>query len=249
MANKENNLDRYFREKLGQYEEKPAALAWEKLEQELGKKKSANILFLRLAASLLLVLGLAFVFWQFINPIEQTESQLAEVEEVLEGNEASKIQETFALEEEKNEGQYSEKRAETSQKLPMNENQDSKKAEKEHTKGALLAQNDAVASPQRMKETIIELPEIPILELPTHEAIASSQKLSFEPEEEVSYKVIIKSSGIKDEPKKPNLIEGLENNVNKIGTFLSKVEQGFADLQDAKNNLFASNSPIKETNE
>ncbi len=248
MANKENNLDRYFRGKLGRHEEKPSALAWEKLEQELDKKKPANILFLRLVASLLLVLGLAFVFWQFNKPLEQTESQLAEVEEVLEGNEASKIPETFSLEEEKNEGKYPKKKSETSQKLPVNENQDSKKAEKEPRKGALLAQNDVVLSPQRMKETIIELPEIPLLELRTDEAITSSKKLSFEPEEEVNYKVIIKSSGIKDEPKKPNLIEGLENNVNKIGTFLSKVEQGFADLQDAKNNLFASN-PIKETNE
>jgi hypothetical protein len=64
-------------------------------------------------------------------------------------------------------------------------------------------------------------------------------------EEVMTYKITIKSNGIKEEPEKQGFIAGIENKVDKIGGLLSKVEQGFADLQDAKDNLFVSNNTSK----
>lgn len=245
MAKTENNLDRYFREKLEKHEEKPSALAWERLDQELGRKKSTYVPFLRIAATLLLVMGLAFVFWQLDDTSEQAGEQLAEVEEVSKPEETVEMNGNLALEEENLEPQEKANTIQMAKTAPSVEKLPARKVQEEPASSILLAEE----RPKRGEEKPIELPEIPLAELRLDHAITSAQNLSMEAEEEVSYRVIIKSSGIKDEPKKPNLIEGIENNVNKLGTFLSKVEQGFADLQDAKNNLFASNSPAREPNE
>jgi hypothetical protein len=51
------------------------------------------------------------------------------------------------------------------------------------------------------------------------------------------YKVKIISNGYAIQPEKEKLVGTLEN---KIGGFFSKLDEGFGDLQDAKNNLFAS---------
>ena len=66
-----------------------------------------------------------------------------------------------------------------------------------------------------------------------------------EEEEVMTYKITIKSNGISEKPENQGLIAGIENKVDKIGGLLSKVEQGFADLQDAKDNLFVSNNTSK----
>lgn len=249
MANTENNLDRYFREKLEKHEEKPSTLAWERLDQELGRKKPSYVPFLRMAATLLLVMGLTFVFWQLDNNKEQSGEQLAEVEEASKREEVVEMNGNLAFEEEEEEIRLEPKEkanaGQMAKTAPSVENLPARKVQEEPVSSILLAEE----RPQRVEVKPIELPEIPLAELRLDHAITSAQNLSMEAEEEVNYRVIIKSSGIKDEPKKPNLIEGIENNVNKLGTFLSKVEQGFADLQDAKNNLFASNSPARERNE
>ncbi|MGY6743394.1 MAG: hypothetical protein ACXIUQ_11715 [Cecembia sp.] len=250
MANTENNLDRYFREKLEKHEEKPSALAWERLDQELGRKKPTYVPFLRIAATLLLVIGLAFVFWQLDYTSEQAGEQLAEVEEVSMPEEAVEMNGSLAFKEEDIEGDNlqpleKDNTGQIAKTAPSVEKVSARKVQEEPASASLLAEE----LPKRVEEKPIELPEIPIAELRLDHAITSAQNFSMEAEEEINYRVIIKSSGIKDEPKKPNLIEGIENNVNKLGTFLSKVEQGFADLQDAKNNLFASNNPAREPNE
>ncbi len=58
--------------------------------------------------------------------------------------------------------------------------------------------------------------------------------------QEVTYKVTIISMGMKDSPEKQTLVGEIENKIDKIGGFIGKVDQGLADLQDAKNNLFAN---------
>jgi hypothetical protein len=96
---------------------------------------------------------------------------------------------------------------------------------------------------ERINEVVFETPEIMIPELDVSESIAQND---IEEEEEVmTYKITIKSNGIKETPEKQGLIAGIENKVDKIGGLLNKVEQGFADLQDAKDNLFVSNNTSK----
>jgi hypothetical protein len=62
---------------------------------------------------------------------------------------------------------------------------------------------------------------------------------------EVAYKVRIVSRGYAISPDKENLVDGIEN---KIGGFFNKVDQGFAEIQDAKNNLLVSLTTKKEKN-
>src|SRR5690606_37653744 len=61
-----------------------------------------------------------------------------------------------------------------------------------------------------------------------------------EPGQDVTYKVTIISNGLREKPEKEGLVGEIENKIDKIGGLIVKVDQGFADLQDAKNNLFAS---------
>lgn len=251
MANQENKLDSFFREKLEHHEEKPSRLVWERLDQELGRKKSGHIPIIRLAASLILLLGLGYVLWQFNDPGQNTEGQRAEMEETTYESLEAQINESLALEEVEIAPSTLDEKVQVtakgaSQALVNPKPKEINEIREENRKAQLLAENILEIKPERLKEEIIEIPEIPLNDLKIDQMTAQAKERNDEVEEEVSYRVIIKSSGIKNEEKKPNIIEGLENNVNKIGTFLNKVEQGFADLQDAKNNLFASNSPTRE---
>ncbi|WP_291788401.1 hypothetical protein [Cecembia sp.] len=254
MANQENKLDQFFREKLEQHEEKPSQLVWERLDQELGRKKSGYIPLFRLVASLILLLGIGYVLWQYNVPDQFTEEQRAEKEDTMIESMEAEINETLALEQEEITPLTSDEKAQVaskeaagvSQSLEKTEPKKNNESQKESENAPLLAGNMLEVNPERFNEVLIELPEIPITELKIDQMTAMAEETNNEVEEEISYRVIIKSSGIKNEEKKPNIIEGLENNVNKIGTFLNKVEQGFADLQDAKNNLFASNSQTRE---
>ena len=81
----------------------------------------------------------------------------------------------------------------------------------------------------------IALPPLDVDLLTVDNALAEANNL-----QEVAYKVTIKSNGLKDKPEKEGLVGEIENKIDKIGGLIVKVDQGFADLQDAKNNLFAS---------
>ena len=65
-------------------------------------------------------------------------------------------------------------------------------------------------------------------------------------EEAPAFRVKIYSDGLKEEPKDKSLIAGIGKTVNEVEGLLGKVDQGFADLQDAKNNLFTGMISKKE---
>lgn len=255
MANEENKLDQYFREKLSHHEEKPSQLVWERLDQRLAGKKPAFSPLLKVAATILIIMGFGFIFWQISSSDNTSNVQLAEQKEVVTPEEIEKTtlnQEIGEMESiEINEADVQEpatgKGSEQRKPAPIQQQKPVKKSTEPVT--PLLAQNEPGIEKTRIDESIPQVSEISLPELKLNEAIALG--IEYEdtqevPEEAISYRVIIKSNGIKEEPKKQNIIEGIENNVNKIGAFLGKVEQGFADLQDAKENLFASNTPRKE---
>lgn len=255
MANEENKLDQYFREKLAYHEEKPSQLVWERLDQQLSGKKPAFGPFLKVAATILIIMGIGFIFWQISSSDNTSTVQLAEQKEVVRPDESEKntlnqepseilsiaIKEAEVQEPATGKGSDQGKPVQIQQQMPVKKSTD--------PVTPLLAQNEPAIDKTIIEEAITQVSEISPRELKLNEAIAlfteSEEKEDIQ-EEAISYRVIIKSNGLKDEPKKQNLIEGIENNVNKIGAFLGKIEQGFADLQDAKENLFASNSLRKE---
>jgi hypothetical protein len=249
MANSDKKFDQYFQEKLGNHEVKPSKLAWERLDSQLGKKgKAAYYPFIRIAAAIILLMGAGYLVWQF-KTAEITRPQTAEIiqipvqEEVLD-NKTESLTEQEITNEIKSEfvnpeSIENEKAHDTPVKKPRIEIKPVTERPKE-----LLAEN--TIQTERNHEQMIGIPELDLPELKLEEAIGMKNTEKQDDEEVLEYKVIIKSKGLKNEPTKQSLIVGIEEKVDKIGGFLNKVEQGFADLQDAKENLFASNLPRKE---
>ncbi|WP_304517338.1 hypothetical protein [Cecembia rubra] len=253
MANQENQLDRYFREKLVEHEEKPSHLVWERLDQNLGNNKPGFSPLWKSAAIFLLILGFGYIFWQVSNTGDTKNAQVAENKDAIPADQKYKANEDL-------EGMETIENATTDRQAQVIE-QDAEEYKPSHHQNKkpsqksiepntpLFANNEPIIEKIRLDENIPQVTEISLPELKLSETIAfnsETQEKEEAQEETISYRITIKSNGLKEETKKQNIIEGLENNVNKIGAFLEKVEQGFADLQDAKENLFASNTPRKE---
>jgi cytoskeletal protein RodZ len=246
MANTDKNFDQYFKERLAKHEEKPSQLAWEKLERQLPKKeKGIWIPLMGIAATLLLFLAVGYVVWQFSQESDtslpltaeittQKGESLSDIPDETEAESLKSLEESTVIPEE----QIKEQTKPT--QTPGKKVTVPKSIPKETPKELLAEVSQPV---ERTNEVVFETPEIIIPELDVTEAIAQND---IEEEEEVmTYKITIKSNGIKETPEKQGLIAGIENKVDKIGGLLNKVEQGFADLQDAKDNLFVSNNTSK----
>ena len=246
MANNDKKFDSFFRDKLEKHEEKPSSLAWEKLESKLEQKPKGNAHFpwMQLAASLVFLLVASFAIWNFIP----------EKEEDLSGNLAQEIGQVVEKSREEEKTLEPEPLIEA---IPFNQSTPQKMADptpiespapKRNARQEIPAksQEGFLSEPKTQKEEQLpiakELPEMKLPELPMSQTLAQMET----EEEEVAYRITIKSSGLQSEPQKTNLFTEIENKKEKIGSFLSKVEQGLADLQDAKSNLFAINSSRKE---
>jgi hypothetical protein len=246
MANEERKFDQHFREKLFNHEEKPSKLAWEKLDEKLnGKRRGAFLPLWGIAASIVLLIGVGYFFFRLGQPLGETSPQMANLEEKAEPKEQEAEKPAPPTLEEA--GQ--EKSPVQPQELPSQPATETKRetiSPKANTRETAPTQLLAEAVPAIERISISELPvqEIPVAELNLNQSLAFNDV----PEEmaEPSYRVTIKSKGLKDEPQKQGFIGEIENKVEKIGGLLNKVEQGFADLQDAKENLFAINTTRKE---
>lgn len=235
MAKEQHKLDNYFKQKLEQHEEKPSQLAWERLEESLEKRPRKGLTVWYAAASLLLVGGLSF----FLLKEGNIEPEIGE-KEILVENRIVDTKETES----------------TSEEIPTTDELINSEVSvtMEETKPATEPRKTQKPSsePEMIRETIaqreiedLNLPSIQDLSLP--EVSLNSAIALVEPQiadnlanEEPQFTVTIKSSGIKAEESKDNIIEELETKVDKIGGLISR---GFADLQDAKSNLFAINTP------
>jgi hypothetical protein len=246
MANTDKNFDQYFKERLAKHEEKPSQLAWEKLERQLPKKdKGIWFPLMGIAATFLLFLAVGYVVWQFSpeteNNIPMTAEMTIDKDEVIPEIEDETDSDSLKPIEESPADHSDQSRADT-------------KSSQNHLKKATVPKSIQTEKPkemlaeitkpeERIDKATFETPEIIIPELNVNEAIAQNNIIV--EEEVMTYRITIKSNGIKEESEKQGLIAGIENKVDKIGGLLSKVEQGFADLQDAKDNLFVSNSTSK----
>lgn len=235
---KERDIDRLFREKLTDHSVTPSSLAWAKLEDRLDRKKKGAQLWMRIAASLLLLGGLAALLWFSVENTGQELDTLAEQDPVKEyvAPENPVLPDTAPVEVED-------------------------ELEKESTsKSVAVRPTVKKAAPTSVTPTFVPKPDdepepvakanIPVLELENIELPPLNQDLLIAennladpestPDQEVAYKVTIISNGLREKPEKEGLVGEIENKIDKIGGLIGKVDQGFADLQDAKNNLFAS---------
>lgn len=249
MANTDKNFDRYFRERLAKHEEKPSRLAWEKLERQLPKKeKGIWFPLMGIAATLLLFLAVGYVVWQFNSKSDADIPMTAKVttekgETPTEMPEETEAEPLKSLEESTIVTEEQTKRKVKPAQASQEKATVSKPIHIEKTK-ELLAE---VTQPEESTdEANFETPEIIIPDLEVNEAIAQNNMEEEEEEEVMTYKITIKSNGITEKPENQGFIAGIENKVDKIGGLLNKVEQGFADLQDAKDNLFVSNNTTKK---
>jgi cytoskeletal protein RodZ len=245
MANEELKLDQHFREKLVNHEEKPSRLAWEKLDEKLnGKRKSNYLPVWGIAASIVLLIGVGYFFYHSVQLVEEQAPQLVILEEkaVQMEKETEKI--TTPIPEH------------LAEEIPTikQQNQSSQPATQIKKEAISPKVNDTQTTATQLVAEAVptverNIGELPVQDLPVAE-LNLNQTLAYnEAEEEMAesgYRLTIKSKGLKDEPQKLGLFGEIENKVEKIGGLLNKVEQGFADLQDAKENLFAINTTRKE---
>lgn len=241
MANTDNNMDQYFRERLSSHEVKPSMLAWERLDSQLShQQKKTAFPWLRVAAIGLLLLAFGYTLIRVIKE--------GDVEKL---DKTASVQQQDVIQEENEEEETKDSQTDSAPvesfpspkiEIPQIERSAVKPSrEKQENIAEFLVE----ANTSNPEEAIIAVPEIELPELKLNEAVADNTPI-VEAENIPVYRVVIKSYGIKEEPQKQNLIAGIENKVEKIGGFFNKVEQSLADLQDAKENLFDINTAKKE---
>jgi hypothetical protein len=233
MAKDNQDIDRLFRDRLADHSVQPSPLAWDKLEGRLSQSKKAGVPWMRIAASFLLMGGVAVLMWLSVPTAPEEPDIVADQQPVQEitPKEAPVMHETPAVEENK-------EKAPTLAKKP-----NLIKPQQAVTKPTLAAAEPVEDEPSNTVN--IPIQEVAPIELPPLDTdLLVAENSLAEPEEavyrEIEYKITIISNGISTTPQKGTLVGEIENKIDQIGGLIGKVDQGFADLQDAKNNLFAS---------
>ncbi|WP_026954766.1 hypothetical protein [Algoriphagus vanfongensis] len=246
MAKNNESMDRMFREKLENHQVKPSQLAWERLENQLPEKEKSHtrIYWWAAAAVLLILLSVGTGLWSGDETIPE-ENLLTENTQTELPNTSPETPEVEPLPEnpeEENNLSTEEKTPETKPTIQTPKTQEAQKANKKEeltTTQNLIAQSETPAanSEKEDKSKAIEplliekeIPELKPLDL--NQAVATVETKT---EEEPAYKVTIYSNGIKEDK---NLIAGIGKKVNQVEGFLGKVDEGLANIQDAKSNLF-----------
>jgi hypothetical protein len=253
MAKEKNNLDQFFREKLNQDSIKPSNLAWDRLESQLPRQEKSKtpVIWWSVAASVaaLFVAGyfaLTLSSDPTVDPILAS-SEENQIEEVIQQTEEIQTEISPELS-----TQPEEKTTIISLKKTKPTNSISQKPAsiKDNTPAstliAVVEEKSEVKTPDRKVALtpLVEELELPTLALPNLEVNQTLAEVVEKPEEEEpAYRVKIYSDGIKEEK---SLIEGISKKVDQVGGLLGKVDQGFADLQDAKNNFFTALLTKKE---
>jgi hypothetical protein len=110
----------------------------------------------------------------------------------------------------------------------------------------LIAQAETETEEPKVREELPEIrinKEVALPSVPTAEINQGILVAEAKPVEEPAYRVTIISDGIKEDK---NLIADIGRKVNQVEGLLGKVDEGFANLQDAKNNLFTALVTRKE---
>ncbi|MDO6439477.1 hypothetical protein Q4534_18780 [Cyclobacterium sp. 1_MG-2023] len=244
MADNIDDLDKLFKNALSNHSTSPAPEVWDKLSASLDKKNK-GFLFTpwRWAAGVAVVL---VSFWLFHHSfdVEVQKTSLAVQDTKISEKDPYSISPTTEI---------AGKEKVKSQTKNITQEPISKSrglTSKEKLDKPLIRQT--WTSKKRVREQLPQvLAQIEPLnkdELTTtiREQLAFNPSLNRNETTEKSnkdYKVKIISNGYAIQPEKEQLVAELEN---KIGGFFTKVDEGFGDLRDAKNNLFASLTTKRE---
>ena len=250
MAKTNENFDRLFREKLEEHQEKPSALAWERLESQLPKQSKPTLgIWWAIAASVTAVLVAGYSFWP-TDEKKQDEILVAEKTELPQEKTAQPIEQIEAIEETTTE---TEEKTETispanQPELKPKSTQKTKPTPSPALNQAapqLIAQAEnpqteqqktSATSELKAQEVGVNLPEQKSMEI--QKTVAEAKPTA---EDEPLYRVSIYSNGVKKgEPQDKNLITELGKTVGQVEGLLGKVDDGLITLQDKKDNLFAT---------
>ncbi|MDG1276305.1 MAG: hypothetical protein P8O16_03425 [Algoriphagus sp.] len=253
MARDNTNLDEFFKEKLIQDSIKPSKLAWDRLESQLPKQEKTKTPFMwwAVAAAVAIMFSVSYLTLRDEvteqNPILLAEEN-QESQEIPEQNSTESILES-TFENQNEEVPTSEENA-ISEPLKVEKKKTVEKSNSNPPQ-KLMAQAEVISEPSSKveldgKELIVEPVEVPALKLPDLQVNKTVAVVEETPmEKEPTYRVKIYSDGLEEEKDK-NLIAGIGKKVEQVEGLFGKVDQGFADLQDAKNNLFTSLLTKKE---
>jgi hypothetical protein len=235
----DKHLDALFRKKLHSHEVLPSPACWSKLEQKLDEKKKPTwIIWGRFAAGFLLLLGLGISirYWDLTLP----ESEVELVTEITNGQTLEPVT------------PIPTKRDTLSPDLkvpvPQQPERVRKKAHEpiKPTAAAVPGEQMATVTEEHPEEFLpsVNMPEMDIAKVLSLEEVTLSEQMKeinselTNEKNEIAYTVKVVSRGYAIAPEKGQLVEEIENKLEKIGGFFTKVDKGFGDLQDAKNDLF-----------
>jgi hypothetical protein len=232
MDKQQQNIDGLFRSKLENHRVKPSGLAWEKLDQQLSRQEKPAYPWWRVAAVAILLLSMGALLWtgslvteEIAMPVAQEQILPEELTEVAPETVEQIVEESIPAPTEPAELPKAAKPA----------------AQKPAARPAELKQQT-----EEMRQTIAAIEVEPVVIAPTEIRLPEPQELYVAEVTEVRVRIV--SNGIIEQPEKENLIDGIENKIEKVNNLFNKVDQGFADLQDAKNNLFATITSRKNRN-
>lgn len=253
MAKAPKNLDEFFKEKLDQHSVKPSALAWERLENQLPQKPESNKgLWWAIAASISLLLMASYLFYPKTDTLSEESLMAEEVQQEMVQENQPETEEATILESSPAQTQSEETQEPVAP--PVQKPTPQKKTKPTITPSFktapqnLIAQTETIPTeeikPIERPDLKAETPEvsIPLIETPNLNQTVAEAKTTEEP----LYRLSIYSDGIKKDDVNKNLITELGKTVGTVEGFIGKVDNGFADLQDAKNNLFATLTSKKE---
>ncbi len=227
-------LDQLFRQRLEHLEQSPQPQAWERLSQRLESQKVPFWwLPAKYAAGFFAVVGLGILLYLTTvkEDLEQLTAENVEVSKDTENipNQRVLPDETPSAKEILEQDSPASRQASPPKvKVPSAET----------TAGT--PQEEAEVPTSKKEIPLLDIPKIDLLEIELPSLVAEELPIEDQVQErEVEYKVRIVSRGYAFSPDKGDIVDGIEQQVGKIGNFLTKVDQGFSDLQDAKNDFFA----------
>ena len=260
MAKTNEEFDRIFREKLEKHQEKPSALAWERLNDQLPTSKSSHRgIWWAVAASVAVVLMSGWMFWKNSGEIgqEQLLAEEANTTEALTSSEENPatssestgiVSQTEIIKDQKSQNQPTVTRSASNQHQ-VNSAQKIGKEKVKPTSEITKSQALIAMDEQSTRELQVTVPpvslEINKATLPVTQPATVQQTVAeatnTAAEDGPIYRINIYSDGLKKGPEpEKNLITEMGKTVGKVEGLLGKVDERFADLQDRKNNLFTT---------
>lgn len=245
MGDKKKNVDTVFRNALSSHQSNPDEMVWERISDKLDKrKKPVYLLWSRWAAAILLLVGVVGVFY-VLDTFKDGQPQMVGIQEpllekpALQPDQPNQLPESSekpaAHPNSKNEAALEK---ETKETIPNRQAHQQSLVVSSPEENKTREISDAVAIAAIKEPEIIEQLQI---DLTTEGPILSPQTNAEHPVE--NYTVRVVSRGYALQPEKDKLVDELET---KIGVFFTRVDEGYGELQDAKNTIFASLTTKKD---